>query len=96
MDEQLSIKVTIADRSYPMKIKRSDEEKIRKAAKVINERIVKYQQNYSGKDQQDLLAMSSLQFVMQVMDLTEQLDKEPVLKQIQDINDQLSAYLRNA
>jgi cell division protein ZapA (FtsZ GTPase activity inhibitor) len=93
MDEMLSINVTIADRPYPMRIKRSEEEKIRKAAKIINERIVQYQQRYTGKDNQDFLAMSSLQFAIQVLELIEQLDKEPLTKQIQEINEQLAAYL---
>jgi hypothetical protein len=95
MDEELSINVTIADRRYPMRIKRSEEEKIRKAAKIINERILQYQQRYSGKDNQDCLAMSSLQFVIQVMDSMEQSNISPVIKQIEEINDQLAGYLDN-
>ena len=37
MDE-LSIKIKIADREYPMKVKRNDEERIRAAGKLINEK----------------------------------------------------------
>jgi hypothetical protein len=95
MDEELSINVTIADRRYPMRIKRSEEEKIRKAARIINERILQYQQRYSGKDNQDCLAMSSLQFVIQVMDNMEQSNISPFIKQIEEINDQLAGYLDN-
>lgn len=92
MDEELSINVTIADRRYPMRIKRSEEEKIRKAAKIINERILQYQQRYSGKDNQDCLAMSALQFVIQVMETMEQSNISPFIKQIEEINDQLAGY----
>jgi cell division protein ZapA len=95
MSEELSINVTIADRRYPMRIKRSEEEKIRKAAKIINERILQYQQRYSGKDNQDCLAMSSLQFVIQFMDTMEQSNISPVIKQLEEINDQLAGYLDN-
>lgn len=93
MDEELSINVTIADRRYPMRIRRSDEEKIRKAAKIINERILQYQQRYSGKDNQDCLAMSALQFVMQIMENVEQTNISPFVKQIEEINEQLALYV---
>ena len=95
MDEELSINVTIADRRYPMRIRRSEEEKIRKAVKIINERILQYQQRYSGKDNQDCLAMSALQFVIQVIDTMEQSNISPIVKQIEEINDQLAGYLDN-
>ena len=45
-DDLLSINITIADRTYPMRIKRSEEENIRKAAKIINKRILLYQERY--------------------------------------------------
>jgi hypothetical protein len=37
MDE-LSVKIKIADREYPMKVKRMEEEKVRAAGKLINEK----------------------------------------------------------
>jgi len=95
MDEEFSINVTIADRRYPMRINRSEEEKIRKAAKIINERILQYQQRYSGKDNQDCLAMSALQFVIQIMELMDQTNTDQAMKQIEDINKQLTRYLDN-
>ena len=36
MDE-LSVKIKIADREYPMKVKRQEEEKVRAAGKLNNE-----------------------------------------------------------
>jgi len=93
MDEEFSINVTIADRRYPMRINRSEEEKIRKAAKIINERVLQYQQRYSGKDNQDCLAMSALQFVIQIMDVMDQSNTDQTMKQIEDINKQLTRYL---
>lgn len=62
MDDLLSIKVTIANRQYPLKIARVEEESVRKAAKLINERIKEYEENYAVRDPQDLLAMCVLQF----------------------------------
>ena len=68
MDEPLSIKVQIAERFYPLKIKRSDEEKIRKAARLINDKVLQYKQRYTDKDAQDFIAMAALQFVINLLD----------------------------
>ena len=37
--ESLKIKVIVANRTYPLTIKREDEEQVRKAVKVIEERL---------------------------------------------------------
>jgi len=58
MDDKLSIKVNVADRYYPLKVERENEEKIRKAARMINEKVMQYKQRYSDKDVQDFLAMA--------------------------------------
>jgi len=72
MEEPLSIKVQIAERFYPLKIKRQDEEKIRKAAKLINDKVLQYKQRYTDKDSQDFMAMAALQFVINLLDCEQQ------------------------
>ena len=71
-DDMLSIKVQIAERFYPLKIKRQDEEKIRKAARLINDKVLQYKQRYTDKDAQDFMAMSALQFVISLIDCEQQ------------------------
>jgi cell division protein ZapA len=72
MDDQLSIKVQIAERFYPLKIQRRDEEKIRKAARLINDKVLQYKQRYTDKDSQDFMAMAALQFVINLLDCEQQ------------------------
>jgi len=55
--EELSIKIKIADREYPMKVKRVDEERVRMAGKLINEKIKTYREQFGIDDKQDLLSM---------------------------------------
>lgn len=55
--DKLSIKIKISDREYPMRVDPADEETIRRAGKVINERIKSYQAKFGIDDKQDLLAM---------------------------------------
>lgn len=59
-EEELSITVTIADRSYKLKIEKEEEEGVRKAAKRINGEIEGMEKLYKNKDRQDLLAMIAL------------------------------------
>ena len=61
MQDYLKIKVSIADRVYPLTIKREEEEMIRLAAKKIDGILKKYEQDYAVRDRQDLLAMACLQ-----------------------------------
>jgi len=61
MSDNLSIKVVIAGRTYPLTIKRAEEEQVRKAVNKINEGVKQLQENYAVRDKQDLLAMVALQ-----------------------------------
>ena len=60
--EEITINIVIADRSYKLTVARADEEKVRKAAAMINDRIKSYSAHYAFKDVQDLLSMTALQF----------------------------------
>ena len=93
MDEKLSIRINIADRYYPLKIDRKDEEKIRKAARSINEKVLQYKQKYTDKDTQDYLAMAALQFVMKTMDGEEFKGDTEIHEKIRELNDELGSVL---
>lgn len=60
--EEFSISVNIADRTYKLTIDKQEEEIVRKAAKLINDKIKEFSSNYAFKDKQDLLAMIALQY----------------------------------
>ncbi|NQY05613.1 MAG: cell division protein ZapA [Flavobacteriaceae bacterium] len=62
MSDKLKIKISIADRVYPLNIDPSQEEGLRKAAKKIEEMIKQFEQSYAVRDKQDVLAMCALQF----------------------------------
>ncbi|SHI49742.1 cell division protein ZapA [Aquimarina spongiae] len=66
MAEKLKIKLSIADRVYPLTINPEQEEGLRKAAKNIDAMIKQFEQSYAVRDKQDVLAMCALQFAAQV------------------------------
>ncbi|MCF8715004.1 cell division protein ZapA [Joostella atrarenae] len=66
MGEKLKIKISIADRVYPLTVEPEQEEGLRKAAKTIDVLIKQFEQNYAVRDKQDVLAMCALQFASKV------------------------------
>ncbi len=94
MEDKLSIRVNVADRYYPLRIDRAEEERIRKAAKMINEKVLQYKQHYSDKDLQDFLGMAALQFVIKLLELEEQQDVSPIVDMAKDIDQQLDEILK--
>ncbi|MGL4581653.1 MAG: cell division protein ZapA [Flavobacterium sp.] len=64
-DEQLKIKLSIADRVYPLTVAYSQEEGLRSASKKIDLMIHQFEENYAVRDKQDVLAMCALQFASQ-------------------------------
>ncbi len=66
MAEKLKIKLSIADRVYPLTIDPAQEEGLRKATKDIEAMVKQFEQSYAVRDKQDVLAMCALQFASQV------------------------------
>ncbi len=97
MAELLKIKISIANRVYPLTIPPSQEEGLRKAAKKIETMIKEFEQNYSVRDKQDVLAMCALQFASQVEQkiLDKEYTNEHVENKLTAINLLLSAHLNS-
>jgi cell division protein ZapA len=57
---ELSIKIRIADRDYPMRVDVADEERLRLAGRQLSERLREFREQYGIQDKQDLLAMVAL------------------------------------
>ena len=97
MAEQLKIKLSIANRVYPLTINPSQEEGLRKAAKNIDAMIKQFEQSYSVRDKQDVLAMCALQFASQNEQKT--IDKENVNEHVENrlnaLNDMLQLHLNS-
>jgi len=69
---ELSIKIKIANRVYPLTVNAKEEEGVRKAAEEINKSIAEYERLYAVKDYQDLLAMVALKTASNNLSLKQQ------------------------
>lgn len=86
-DKEISIKVNIAERTYPLKVKGEEEEIIRKAADKLNKRIKVYRESFAVRDKEDLLAMCALEAFtdLEREKTTEELSQESVRSKIREI-----------
>lgn len=94
MDE-LSIKIKIADREYPMKVKLKEEERIRAAGKLINEKLKHYRGQFGIEDKQDLLAMVAFDCLVNKMADEENLEviDQTVVEKMTHLNHLVSQAL---
>ena len=89
---ELSIKLKIGNREYPMKVKSEDEERIRRAGKILNEKIKFYRDRFNLEDNQDLLAMVAFDCQVEKMKNEEAIEStdDVALEQIKNLNQMIS------
>ncbi len=61
-DPHISINVWLSGRSYRIRVMPDEEEAVRKAVKVADDKIMNLRQHYAGKDDQDFVAMCLLMY----------------------------------
>ena len=74
-DETVSLDAVIADRAYPLKVMKGDEDKVKNAVRLVNDNIKQYQKLYEGKDKQDYMAMCLLNLSVENVKLQAQMEQ---------------------
>jgi cell division protein ZapA len=95
MDDKLKIKISIADRVYPLTVNPSQEEGLRTASKKIDAMIKQFEENYAVRDKQDVLAMCALQFAAQSeqKQIDSSADVDNAIQKLEKMNIALDALL---
>lgn len=95
-EQQIDINVIIADRPYRLKIKPSEEENVRKAAKRVNDKIKSFQSTYEAKDKQDYLAMAALLFSVEALNTkpAEAGTDDKLLSKLDELDQVLADFLQ--
>ena len=95
MDDKLKIKLSIADRVYPLTVELSQEEGLRSASKKIDLMIKQFEENYAVRDKQDVLAMCALQFAAQSeqKQINNSIDGTEAIARLTKLNSLLDEYL---
>lgn len=94
--EEISIKIDIANRQYPLKIKRDTEQRVLKAASLISERIGEYEKQYAVNDKFDLVAMCLIHFATECVNLSEasSLERQQTGEAIASMQSAITDYLK--
>ena len=79
----IPVNITIADRSYRVKIAPKDEQAVRQTAALINQKMVEFKNAYAGKDMQDYISMVLLWFT------TEQQSNGQNLYELENLQNQI-------
>ena len=93
--KQINVNVVIADRPYPLKVTPEEEEHVRKAAKLINQKVLEMKKAYGGKDKQDFLAMAALLLVTDFLHLKSSLKYEDISlnQNLEELDNILTEFL---
>jgi cell division protein ZapA (FtsZ GTPase activity inhibitor) len=93
----VNIKVEIAGSVYPLKVSSEDEEDIKEAVKLINNKIGEFEKNYPVRDKKDVLGMVMLQLVSQLYKQANGAERElsNFKKLFADVEEMLKLHLRN-
>lgn len=92
-ENNFRINIKIDGRNYPLTIDRKDEERYRKAAKIVNETINEYRKRFQSNDQQDIMAMTAFQAALNLCRLEDRQDYAQFIDDIKDLNDDISDFL---
>ncbi len=94
---EINIKVEVAGSIIPLKVNTDDEQNIKEAVELINNKIAEFEKNYAIKDKKDVLSMVMLQLVAQLYKQANTAEKElSHLKQLfADVEVMLKEHFQN-
>lgn len=97
-DEKFLLTLEIAGRKYPLRIKRSEEQAFRDAAKKINSKINQYRVVYGGENSsmttQDFVVMTAIQALAENFSLGDKNNTKPFEDKIDSLIGELDNYLK--
>ena len=93
--DKLNIKISLANRLYPMNIANSEEKIIRLSAFKIEKMLKILKEKYSVEDDQDLLAMCALQLCVKLekSDVHRKEMESKIIDNIFEINEEISGLV---
>ncbi len=93
--ENQSLSVNIGNRQYNLKVPSGETENIRKAEKLLNEKLNSLRRNYSVNDSQDILAMCAFSLAGDVVGSQHLSHKKDTsrLEQLRSLDEMLTGYL---
>lgn len=92
-DDKISIRLTMGGMYFPVSIKRSEEEIVRKAAKEVDMLFNEYKGRYPNQNQETLLFMVAYQYSLRSLQEAQRNNTAPYTEKIQQLKAELEQYL---
>ena len=89
----LVIHLLIGKQLYPITVLREQEEMFRKAAKLINETLRRYEQTYPNQGYEKYTSVALLDFAVRVQQLEQQKDDTPYADTLARLSDEITKLL---
>lgn len=94
-NDKFVIQLLIGKQIYPITVKRDQEEIYRKASRIINEKLGRYEQSYPHLGYERYTAVALLDFAVQVIQLQNQKDQSPYQDMAKRLSEELEALLND-
>jgi cell division protein ZapA len=92
-DDNFIINVQISGLRMPLNIPRKDEELYRKAEKLVNSYLARFQKMYNQRPSEEILIMVAFQIAVIVSKQELSEDKVPLAEKIQELDNELKLIL---
>ncbi len=91
--DKLVIQLLIGKQVYPITVKRDQEEIYRRAARMINDKLGRYEQSYPHLGYERYTSVALLDFAVQVIQLQNQKDEAPYETTVDWLSEEISQLL---
>jgi hypothetical protein len=94
VNETVQLKIQIANRTYPIKVREDQLIMFEKASKLIEEKLRAHEKQQGIKDLQDMMAMCLLQLAAEQISSKDQIsgNEEEVKKQLQKVTELVRSF----
>lgn len=91
--DKLVIQLLIGKQVYPITVRRDQEEIYRKASRMINEKLARYEQSYPNLSYERYTSVALLDFAVQVIQLQKNQDQSPYEEMVKRLTTELEQTL---
>ena len=92
--KEISLRVQIANREYPVKVRDTEEENVKLAARAINDKVRLFRNQFGIEDRQDLLAMVAFDCTIKNLDAVGIDENDEIKTRLEALNFQIEEILQ--
>lgn len=84
-DRIVAINLVIDGVSYPMNVPQSQETIYRQAARMMNEKLIKYKQHFTGEEETRLITMAAINIAYDLMTKADSISSSNVIEKLSEL-----------